>query len=171
MQEQRRLLEEDLTCLVNEICDTYHTERFHLLAYKYICLKLGTKVLPQRRYAALSGLRAVYSDASFEWQRRLKVKPEKFINVDADFPALDEKIKKLSEKIMNIASQGEPYSAWQGLFNYSITFLGRRILNEHKNEGFASLITGVLEYLHDHFYEAEMAVYENEQINRNGDIF
>ncbi|MBI2446247.1 MAG: hypothetical protein HYV51_00275 [Parcubacteria group bacterium] len=171
IQEDRKLLEEDLTYLANEICSNYRATKFHLLAYKYICFKLGLKVLPQRRYAALSAVRAVYSDASFEWQRRLKIKPKKFVNF-AQFPILDEKIKNLSEKIISIASQcQEPNFAWQGLLNYSITVLGLKIADKHKSKRFSSLIAGVLECLHDRFYEIEMAFYEDEQIIKNGDVF
>lgn len=171
-QEQRKLIEEDLTCLADKIYNIY-TEEFHPLAYKCVCLKLGIEILPQRRYAALSAVRAAYSDASFEWQRRLKVKPKKFKDAACPiFPPVNDTIKNLSEKIIGIASQSrEPYFAWQGLFNYSITVLGLKILDKHKNEMFSSLIAGVLEYLHDHFYEVEMAVYEDEQIIKNGDVF
>ena len=171
-KEQRELLEDNLTCLANKICSTYLTSRFHLLAYKYVCLRLGVEVLPRRRYAALSAVRAVYSDASFEWQRRFKIKPKTFSSVGADFPILDEKIKNLSEKIISIASKiKEPHLSWQGLLNYSITALGLKILGNNRNKEFSSLIAGVLEYLHNYFYEIEMAVYEDEQIIKNGDVF
>ena len=172
-QYHRKLLEEDLTCLANKICDIYQTTRFRSLAYKYVCLKLGIKVLPQRRYAALSAVRAIYSDASFEWRRRLKVKPKKFKDVVCPiFPPVNDMIKNLSEKIISIASQYQkPNFSWQGPFNYSITVLGLKILGNNKNKEFSSLIAGVLEYLHNHFYEVEMAVYENEQIIKNGDVF
>lgn len=171
-QEQRKLLEEDLICLANKICDIYTTQ-FHLLAYSCVCLELGVKVLPQKRYAALSAVRAVYSDASFEWQRRLKVKPKKFINSAFPiFPIVNDKIKNLSEKIISIAAQSrEPHLAWQGLLNYSITVLGLKILSKQKNKKFSSFVAGVLEYLHNHFYEVEMAAYENEQIVKNSDVF
>jgi len=169
-REQRLLLEEDLTCLTNELCDIYQATIFRLLAYKYVCLRLGIEVSPQRRYAVLSAIRAIYSDVNLEWQRRLEIKPKKFMNFDAHFPILDEKIKNLSEKIINIAAQSqEPHLAWQGLFNYSMTVLGLKISG--KNKEFLARIAGVLEYLHDHFYEVEMAVYEDEQIIKNGDVF
>ena len=171
-QDHRILLEEDLTCLTNKICYNYLLTRFHLLAFSYVCLRLGVEVLPQRRYAALSAVRAVYSDASFEWQRRFKIKPEKFSSVVTDFPILDEKIKNLSEKIISIASKiKEPHLSWQGLLNYSITALGLKILGNNRNKEFSSLIAGVLEYLHNYFYEIEMAVYEDEQIIKKGDVF
>ena len=171
-QDHRKLLEEDLTCLANKICDSYMT-KFHPLVYKCVCLKLGVEFLPQRRYATLSAIRAVYSDASFEWQRRLKIKPKKFKDAACPiFPPVNDMIKNLSEKIISIAAQSqEPHLAWQGLLNYSITVLGLKILGNNKNKEFSSLIAGVLEYLHNHFYEVEMAVYENEQIIKNGDVF
>lgn len=170
-QEQRHLLEEDLTDLANEICDRYQSTKFRLLAYRYVCLRLGVEVLPQRRYAALSAVRAVYSDASFEWQRRWKVKPKKFICENVDFSILNEKINGAAKKITNIAAiSKEPHLAWQGLFNYYITALGLKI-EDRQNESISSLIAGVLEYLHDYFYEVEMIPYEDEQIIKNGDVF
>ncbi len=171
VQEQRGLLEEDLTILANEICDLYRTERFCLLAYKYACLRLGMEVLPQKRYATLSAARAVYSDASFELQRRLKIKPKKFAST-LDFPIFDEKIGNLAKKIIDISAKSrEPHLAWQGLLNYSIITLGLKIADKQKYEMSLSLIAGVLEYLHNHFYEIEMAPYEDEQIIKNGDVF
>ncbi len=174
MQEQIVLLEEDLTGLANKICDKYQMTRFRLFAYQYACFNLGVKILPQRRYATLSAVRAVYSDASFEWQRRLKVKPKKFVSACiAEFPILDEKIKTLSEKIIFIASQSnEPHLAWQGLFNYSMFILGLKIKDKenYDNSEFSSLVAGVLEYLHNYFYKTEMVPYEDEQIIKNGDV-
>ena len=172
VQEQRGLLEEDLISLANKIHNFYSTERFCLLAYKYVCLKLGIMVLSQRRYAILSAARAVYSDANFELQRHSKVKPKKFTNYDVNFPILNEKIEKISEKIIGIATQSrEPHLAWQGLFNYSMFALAIKITNRQKTRKFLSLAAGVLEYLHKHFYETEMAPYEDEQIKKNGDVF
>lgn len=174
-QKQKEMLEEVLTCLANELCAIYPTTGFRLLAYKYVCLKLGMDVLPQRRYATLSALRAVYSDASCEWQRRLKVKPKKFINTNVNYTVLNGQINGLSRKIISIASQSrEPHLAWQGLLNYSVTVLGLEIVCKQKHKRFNSitaLIAGVLEFLHNYFYEVEMAVYEDEQIIKNGDVF
>ena len=127
--------------------------------------------MPQKRYATLSAVRAVYSDASSELQRRLKVKPRKFALI-LDFPILDEKIGNLAKKIIDISSKSrEPNLAWQGLLNYSITTLGLKIAAKQKHEMSLSLIVGTLNHLHNYFYEAIMAPYEDEQIVKNGDVF
>ena len=81
---------------------------------------------------------------------------------------LDEKINVLAQAVKErtVANDGN----YEGLFNYVITKLLIAIMPEHRYRHIAR-ITGVLENVKQEFYRRLAAPYEDEQIDKNKDVY
>ena len=85
-------------------------------------------------------------------------------------PRLDGHIEALASEIKKIAEeQGAPHAV-AGLLNYSCTKLGLKVIPEKRYWAIA-LIAGVFRNIGDEFYRRYAAPYEDEQIQKNGDVY
>lgn len=176
LKEYRAALEPYICCLaqsIQRVAQFFHKEApGQIPVYLYVCEKLALQVQPQKRYTLLSAVRAVFSDASYEWCRKMKVKPEKVEFVIYDYWYLSYEIKNLAQEIKKITDTSkEPHLMWPGLLNYSLTILGLKIMDDPKDKTCSALIAGTLKYLHDYFYKRYMAPYEDEQEQKNGGVY
>jgi len=87
-----------------------------------------------------------------------------------DRPALDKHIDALADQIMAAAAEYGYAGAFAGLLNYSCTTLALKVLPARRYWTIA-LISGVLHNVADEFYRKYAAPYEDEQINKNGDVY
>jgi len=87
-----------------------------------------------------------------------------------DRPELDKHIDALAEAIKRIAATYGYDGAFAGLLNYSCTRLALRILPARRYWVIA-LITGTFKNIADEFYRRFAAPYEDEQIDKNGDVY
>ncbi|KKS75279.1 MAG: hypothetical protein UV48_C0015G0037 [Candidatus Azambacteria bacterium GW2011_GWA2_42_9] len=176
LKEHRKKLEPHLCFLAKRIrAVARHYQESpdgRIPVYFYACEELALKVQPQKRYALLSAVRAVYSDANYEWCRKMKTRPAKLEFVGHKYSVLLQRIEKLVKEIKKITDASkEPHLVWPGLLNYSLTVLGLKIMDDPKDKRFSALVAGTLKYLHGYFYEKYMAPYENEQEEKNGKMF
>ena len=85
-------------------------------------------------------------------------------------PRLDEHIEALASEIKKIAEEQNDQHAVTGLLNYSCTRLGLKVIPEKRYWAIA-LIAGVFRNIGDEFYRRHAAPYEDEQIQKNGDVY
>lgn len=85
-------------------------------------------------------------------------------------PRLDEHIEALASEIKKIAGEQNDSHAVAGLLNYSCTKLGLKVIPEKRYWAIA-LIAGVFRNIGDEFYRRYAAPYEDEQIQKNGDVY
>lgn len=86
-----------------------------------------------------------------------------------DRPTLDQHIDALAEQIRVTAASYGYDGAFAGLLNYSCTRLALNILPARRYWVIA-LVTGVFKNIGDEFYRRFGVPYENEQIQKNGDV-
>ena len=85
-------------------------------------------------------------------------------------PRLDSHIDALSSEIKKIVEEENDPHAIAGLLNYSCTRLGVKLIPEKRYWAIA-LIAGVFRNIGDEFYRRYAAPYEDEQIEKNGDVY
>lgn len=83
---------------------------------------------------------------------------------------LDPHIENLAQEIQRIAEEEKDPLAFAGLFNYTCTKLGLRLLPERRYKWIA-LLVGVFETVKQEFYRRFAGPYEDEQIEKNGDVY
>lgn len=81
---------------------------------------------------------------------------------------LDPKLDAVISQIKDLTG-GYPL-AFAGLLNYCCTRLALGVITERKY-GYIALVTGVFHNLLDEFYRRYAALYEDEKIKQNGDIY
>ncbi len=86
-------------------------------------------------------------------------------------PRLDPLIEKLAAEIKDIAKADGSDGAFAGLTNYSMTRLLLKVAPEKKRYWVIALITGVIHNVLDEFYRRYGVPYEDEQIEKNGDVY
>lgn len=91
------------------------------------------------------------------------IKPEHRPELDGHIEALGDAIKRLAEK-----EGGE--GAFAGLLNYSCTKLALQVIPGRRYKWIA-MVTGVFENIKQEFYRRFAAPYEDEQIEKNGDVY
>ena len=85
-----------------------------------------------------------------------------------DRPEIDKNIEPLAEVVKKGA--GKYGGDYEGILNYTITKLVLLVLPERRYKHVAR-ITGVLENVKQEFYRRFAAKYEDEQIEKNGDVY
>lgn len=85
-----------------------------------------------------------------------------------DRPALDPAIEALAVAVRGRAAERD--GAFEGYLNYAITRLVLEVLPERRYASIARA-TGVLENVKQEFYRRYAAPYEDEQIERSGDVY
>ena len=85
-------------------------------------------------------------------------------------PRLDSHIDALALEIKKITEESNDSHAFAGLLNYTCTRLALGIIPEKRYWAIA-LIAGVLQNIGDEFYRRYAAPYEDEQIQKNGDVY
>ena len=85
-------------------------------------------------------------------------------------PMLDGHIEALVKEIKQIADEQGDQRAVAGLLNYACTRLGLKVIPEKRYWAIA-LIAGVFRNIGDEFYRRYAAPYEDEQIQKNGDVY
>jgi len=85
-----------------------------------------------------------------------------------DRPSLDGLVDSLAEAIR--AKAAERSGAFEGYLNYAVTRLVLGVAPERRYATIAR-ITGVLENVKQEFYRRYAAPYEDEQIERSGDVY
>ena len=85
-------------------------------------------------------------------------------------PRLDTHIEALAGEIKKIAEEQNDQYAVAGLLNYACTTLGLKVIPEKRYWAIA-LIAGVFRNIGDEFYRRYAAPYEDEQIQKNGDVY
>jgi hypothetical protein len=85
-----------------------------------------------------------------------------------DRPALDPHIDRLAAALREQAAQRG--GSFEGFLNYAVTRLCLGVLPERRYSSIAR-VTGVLENVKQEFYRRYAAPYEDEQIERSGDVY
>jgi hypothetical protein len=85
-------------------------------------------------------------------------------------PRLDSHVEALIKEIKGIVDEQRDPHAVAGLLNYICTKLALGVIPEKRYWAIA-LIAGVFRNIGDEFYRRYAAPYENEQIERNGDVY
>lgn len=85
-------------------------------------------------------------------------------------PELDMHIDALAKAINKTASKEGGEGAFAGLLNYSCTKLALRVIPERRYKWIA-MVTGVFENIKQEFYRRFAGPYEDEQIEKNGDVY
>lgn len=85
-----------------------------------------------------------------------------------DRPDLDPYIEKLAEAVKQKASDSQ--GDYEGLLNYVMTRLVLLVMPERRYRHIAR-ITGVLENVKQEFYRRFAGKYEDEQIEKNSDVY
>lgn len=83
-------------------------------------------------------------------------------------PALDPAIEALAGAVR--ARAAEHGGSFEGYLNYAVTRLVLEVLPERRYASIARA-TGVLENVKQEFYRRYAAPYEDEQIERSGDVY
>ena len=89
------------------------------------------------------------------------VAPEDRADLD---PAIDELVRVLDAKA------GERDGAFEGILNYAVTRLVLGVLPSRRYSSIARA-TGVLENVKQEFYRRYATPYEDEQIEKSGDVY
>ena len=87
-----------------------------------------------------------------------------------DRPELDVHIDALAVAIKKIAASYGYDGAFAGLLNYSCTRLALKVIPARRYWAIA-LITGTLKNVADEFYRRFGVPYEDEQIQKSGDVY
>ena len=85
-------------------------------------------------------------------------------------PRLDSHIEALAGEIKKIAEEQNDQHAVAGLLNYACTTLGLKVIPEKRYWAIA-LVAGVFRNIGDEFYRRYAAPYEDEQIQKNDDVY
>ncbi len=85
-----------------------------------------------------------------------------------DRPDLDQAIERLAASVR--AKADEHDGAFEGFLNYAITRLVLEVLPSRRYASIARA-TGVLENVKQEFYRRYAAPYEDEQIEKSGDVY
>ena len=85
-------------------------------------------------------------------------------------PRLDGHIEALASEIKKIAGEQNDPHAVAGLLNYSCTKLGLKVIPEKRYWAIA-LLAGVFSNISSEFYRRYAAPYEDEQVEKNGDVY
>lgn len=87
-----------------------------------------------------------------------------------DRPRLDSAVETVANEIKSIAATYGYPGAFAGLLNYSMTRLIQKVIPERRYWTIA-LISGVIHNVLDEFYRRYGVPYEEEQIDKNGDVY
>jgi len=82
----------------------------------------------------------------------------------------EKEINALAEKIKTVAAVYDYDGAFAGLLNYSVTTLALRVIPARRYWAIA-LLSGVFHNIADEFYRRYGVPYEDEQIEKNGDVY
>lgn len=85
-------------------------------------------------------------------------------------PRLDPHIEALAKEIQKIGEEQNDAHAFAGMLNYTCTRLALKLMPE-KRYWVVALIAGVFRNIGDEFYRRYAAPYEDEQIEKNGDVY
>jgi hypothetical protein len=85
-----------------------------------------------------------------------------------DRRALDPAIEKLVDAVRERAEQHQ--GSFEGYLNYALTRLVLGVVPERRYASIAS-VTGVLENVKQEFYRRYAAPYEDEQVDKSGDVY
>ncbi len=85
-----------------------------------------------------------------------------------DRRALDPAIEKLVDAVRERAEQHQ--GSFEGYLNYALTRLVLGVVPERRYASIAR-VTGVLENVKQEFYRRYAAPYEDEQIDKSGDVY
>lgn len=85
-----------------------------------------------------------------------------------DRPALDAAIDELAAAISRKAADRD--GAFDGYLNYAITRLALGVIPSRRYQSMAR-VTGVLENVKQEFYRRYVTPYEDEQIEKSGDVY
>ena len=85
-------------------------------------------------------------------------------------PGLDVHISALADAINSIAEGADRDAAYAGLLNYACTSLALKTLPETRYWAIATT-SGVFANIADEFYRRFASHYEDEQIEKNGDVY
>ena len=85
-------------------------------------------------------------------------------------PRLDPHIEKLAEEIKKIAAEIGQEGDFAGFLNYSCTKLAISVMPARRYKWIA-MIVGVFKNIADEFYRRVGIPYEDEQIEKSGDVF
>lgn len=83
---------------------------------------------------------------------------------------LDPHIDALADALNTAAQKEGGEGAFAGLLNYACTRLALRVIPERRYKWIA-MVTGVFENIKQEFYRRFAAPYEDEQIEKNGDVY
>jgi hypothetical protein len=87
--------------------------------------------------------------------------------------ALDPAIRELAGRIADLSRTMPEETAFAGLLNYACTSLAMHVLEARFGRmryGTIATVTGVFKNVADEFYRRVAAPYEDEQIEKNGDV-
>lgn len=85
-----------------------------------------------------------------------------------DRRALDPAIEKLVDAVRERAEQHQ--GSFEGYLNYALTRLVLGVVPERRYASIAR-VTGVLENVKQEFYRRYAAPYEDEQVDKSGDVY
>lgn len=85
-------------------------------------------------------------------------------------PRLNPHIEKLAEEIKKISEETGEDGDFAGFLNYSCTKLAINVMPARRYKWIA-MIVGVFKNIADEFYRRVGIPYEDEQIEKNGDVF
>lgn len=86
-------------------------------------------------------------------------------------PKLDSHIEELAKAIKKVAQEvGDEKTSFAGVLNYCCTRLALEIIPEKRYYAMA-LIHGVFDTIAKEFYRRYVAPYEDEQIEKSGDVY
>jgi hypothetical protein len=85
-------------------------------------------------------------------------------------PRIDTHIEALASEIKKIAQEQNDPHAFAGMLNYSCTRLALQLIPE-KRYWAISLVAGVFRNIGDEFYRRYAAPYEDQQIEKNGEVY
>ncbi|KKU86189.1 MAG: hypothetical protein UY15_C0014G0031 [Parcubacteria group bacterium GW2011_GWA2_47_9] len=86
-------------------------------------------------------------------------------------PKLDPKIEELAKAIKEVSKElGDEKTDFAGVLNYCCTRLALEVIPERRYK-FMALVHGAFGTMAEEFYRRYVAPYENEQIEKNGDVY
>ncbi len=86
---------------------------------------------------------------------------------------LDPAIRELAERLSEVARSLPEETAFAGLLNYACTSLAIEVVHARFGRlryGVIATVTGVFKNVADEFYRRVAAPYEDQQIEKNGDL-
>jgi hypothetical protein len=87
--------------------------------------------------------------------------------------ALDPAIRALAERLSDVARSMPEETAFAGLLNYACTSLAIEVVHARFGRlryGVIATVTGVFKNIADEFYRRVVVPYEDQQIEKNGDL-